>query len=239
MGNDIKNTQSELKKKIREIKTKEIQNISDIYNGNNSNGWFFFSVYFISATGVLIKKIEEEYSQNSKKGTSFQSFIYVPLIFLFRHTLELILKFVYVSQTKNVSKDNINTHDLTDIFDKIKKVKISSKENIDIYSKKYPSLKKGDISKKIDLTKGYLEYLSNKYWLQTDFILTMFDSKSNLPTFSIFDSQNELFKYPIANKVQVVFNPLEMCKLDEDLISSLKDDFNKLSEVLNVFAIIG
>jgi len=218
---NVKSLQDLISKTSKELNLRTIKN----YKYKSASNWYAYSLYYLSATKNLVNYIDKinENSENNNYDERKGSII--PTYFLFKHTLELVLKFIYIS----LNFKNIITHDISEIFENIKINELEKKFNWINISKE---LNRNEEELKQLLKKYFkiLEELSDNYLFHVNLLSSI--KKMN---FVIVDEENEIFKYPRTNKVKFQIDPISLYDLTKKEIDKLKVDFIDLNNCFNVF----
>lgn len=193
------------------------------YQNNYKELWFHYSIDYIYASKILSEKLIKDFEINEKR-------LIVPLFFSIRHTIELILKFLAI----NFGEKDFRTHDIYELFLRIKE-KIDNKTNLktkELASK----LKKTDEEK----LKSHIESNSNKLF---DFVLKYyfqfpFANQLKRNDFWIEDIDNELFRYPLANKIKITFSRNSIKNITKGDIVIIDTDLKDLQFIVAFFRVL-
>lgn len=213
----VKDEIQKVRKEKKDIVRKMIDKLIKGGQYEDSTYWFVYCLYYMEMLKILIDNFPT--NKNNNLNLDPQKAIIVPYFYNFRHTLELLLKYIYIS----VENKPEQTHDIFKILKSI-----SSKKIIKKSSNKTTT---DELEKNINGIKELVEtYFFNFY----------FFDKLKEGNFLLIDRQNEMFRYPNTNDVSISIDPLSIYDLGNDIntVEDIKSDFNKLREVFGFFVSI-
>lgn len=196
---------------------------------NNENNWLYFSQSYLQIAKISCCELinSKHNKQNENKGfwTYHIEDLIIPIIYNIKHGIEVFIKTISFI----IDKQHDNGHDIYGLFKKLKK-KI---QKLDLK----PCSINGDIitQKMIDDFPNDIEKIEKiiKYFYEVEFLKNKI--KGNL---SVYDTQNDIFRYP-ENKAtaQIKINWEEV--LSSFDINEVKKIKMKIEELYVLFNNIG
>ena len=194
-------------KSTKKSKNKEL-------NANFSyHRWIWYTYGYLSLARVGIEKLEEE---NKTPGTvtSFENYfsyrkkyLLIPIIYNIKHAIEIILKALKIQ----VDKKYIKSHDIVDLNEALKRS-----------------------IKKLGLTVKQTEFNKFASIVRKYYKLEFFNkNKKIINTVSVFDSQNDIFRFP-ENSANFILDTENLKNISEENTKELLDDIMKLKSLLGI-----
>lgn len=219
-----------LKREQQNLFKKMINGLIQSHKHKSSSSWFIYCLYYMELLRTIVNIIPNP-TKEDKESTNFdpKKAIIVPYFYNFRHTLELLLKFIFVSIEEKIEP----SHDILKILNSItdKKIKLA----VDIKQSALDlAISEDKVKEIIEKKHIVITELVEKYFFQFHLL-----DKLSPRSFIIVDEKNELYRYPETN-CTIQINPLYMYDLakDDRVVSELKDDFKKLESCLSFFSVI-
>jgi len=211
------------------LEKKYSQSIEKHYKNQTFN-WYLYARSFIDGTRELL---------NSPKFNGQEThYLNIAVLFNFRHSLELAIKFILMVINKKSqqisSEKSLKGHDLLKLI-----IEIQTKDRFKKFLQSERIITKIKKSFKVTAKKNVIQI--------TNFIITNYDKfvqivqkhHFNLPIMhkidnnSIFieDTSNQFFRYPSAKnvKIEIPANEINKIKLEQ----SYKSDLNKIKSITN------
>lgn len=167
--------------------------------------WFkYFEAYLEMSRIGLLQLDEQKYSPETlfKKDTIYgDQILLIPIIWSFKHSIELLLKALQIRITQEFSL----VHDNTQLHDEIKK--------------SFYNLKISDSKLLEEFIVMSDKYFKLKFW--HSFVIINSD---------IYDNMNDMFRYP-ESRISFVLNIEELHKVTKENKVELKKDMEKLNKI--------
>ncbi len=188
--------------------------------------WEYYTFYFLATAEVLVNRLIEEDAKKDRKIRLSSKMLIVPTVFIIRHSIELLLKYIVKKLNLQLKKD----HNILSQYDLIQEQILSKKISFEeILSEKKVN---EEVLKQLMLQfiNDDLSSLVAKYYYQ----IPLLNSLSN-ENYFIEDPANELFRYPEADNIKFSFSSIDMLNLPLREIRRMQEDVKILHQIRNFF----
>ncbi len=200
--------------------------------------WYFFTIEFITAIEELVKaeKLLIKSDDNNSSAKKPLNFLFFPIIYNFRHTIELTLKTIGI--VLGIDSKLYKNHDLESIYNEIKT--ILNNKNVDKISVGMEDVDSYNQTHKTNLTKPQVvkilkEYVEKIYSLVIKYHHQFPLTDSIKPEdIIISDVGNELFKYPVNHSISIQFKYTHLLHLTSSEYS-LDEDVKTIKFGISLF----
>lgn len=211
-----------LENQLYESRKKIAKRIISSHDNLSGDNWYLFCVFYLKASKKLINDLPE----NQTNTYDFESdrALIIPSFFLFKHTLELLTKFVVITIEGKNQKD----HNVYKILKELNVAKFQKKINWEKVSLAFNI--KVHVSKAIG--KKMIEDLKNlaeKY---------VFNIGFNNANYIVVDNSNELYRYPTTNQVQFEVDPISLFEAEAKDIRMIKEDIEVLERIFKLSVVL-
>ena len=212
------------------LEEKYSQSIEKHYKNQTFN-WYLYTRSFIDGTRELL--------DSPKFNSNKRHFLNIVVLFNFRHSLELAIKFILMVIDKKSqqirSEKSIQGHNLLNLI-----LEIETKDKFKKFLRSKKVITKIKKSFNVTTEKGVNHITNFIITNYDDFVKIVQKHHFNLPILhkinndSIFieDTSNQFFRYPSAKNVKIEIPASEIN--DIKLEKSFKSDLNKIKSITNV-----
>jgi hypothetical protein len=221
---DRSTTFDEIKAAIHKESLSSYKGLKSQRANDLKNGWFHFSLAYLAVSKTLISKSIDD---NSFEGRMH----IIPALFNFRHSIELVLKFL--AKFLGISLDK--THDISDLLDKVllslrKKSAFKIEAFIKEMREKGHRISESGMDEHIDELVNDLEGIVNKHYFQAPLQASL-----NNEDFFMEDHSNELFKYPEARNITINISSISLINIKSQELELIKSDIEKMDSIVTIF----